>query len=553
WDSMSDWIRSLTFTLSPHTSKDHSVDEPDEKELTFREDLSNSIDILSRKQAIAHSRLNRLSLQLVDIRRIISNANPTVASLRDAIDTLKEHPKFPGKLIKYILENLTQSTHRIALCITTNRRGDIYAAKLSVERLKNNTEVLKKALPKIISDISEYQLIKDLEELIDYLEEALQILDDMSSKSVNMSFFMRNFLTGTAIPQRLPIIRFQFHPRSFTLRFSLRLALAMTIGVGIYTYFQIPKGYWMAMTTMIILQPEFGATITKAIRRLKGTISGAIIGALIFLLPLPLPVSLAIVILAAFFMAYYMQQNYALAAFFITIMVIALYQLIVPVTWELGLIRVFNTLGGAGLALLGGFAFFPLWEKYLFPTLLVKAIHANRTYFEALLEIHPLSENETERDFTTVRREAEVKNSNAFQSLKRMKEEPGGKRRVNKQDYFVITGYNIRITRLLKTINKQLEQQKVSIYFNTVSDYQELIIDILETTAGMVEKGTLYPTKDLPSSDELIRRIKVLLSEYPAQEEHTEQIARKVLLERLSREIVGLYYAVKRIIPPPRA
>src|SRR5699024_7259861 len=115
------------------------------------------------------------------------------------------------------------------------------------------------------------------------------------------------------------------------------------------------------------------------------------------------------------------------------IMVIALYQLIVPVTWELGLIRVFNTLGGAGLALLGGFAFFPLWEKYLFPTLLVKAIHANRTYFEALLEIHPLSENETERDFTTVRREAEVKNSNAFQSLKRMKEEPGGKRRVNKQ------------------------------------------------------------------------------------------------------------------------
>src|SRR5699024_500116 len=165
----------------------------------------------------------------------------------------------------------------------------------------------------------------------------------------------------------------------------------------------------------------------------------------------------------------------------------------------------------------------------------------------------PLSENETERDFTTVRREAEVKNSNAFQSLKRMKEEPGGKRRVNKQDYFVITGYNIRITRLLKTINKQLEQQKVSIYFNTVSDYQELIIDILETTAGMVEKGTLYPTKDLPSSDELIRRIKVLLSEYPAQEEHTEQIARKVLLERLSREIVGLYYAVKRIIPPPRA
>src|SRR5699024_3203569 len=82
--------------------------------------------------------------------------------------------------------------------------------------------------------------------------------------------------------------------------------------------------------------------------------------------------------------------------------------------------------------------------------------------------------------------------------------------------------------------------------------YQELIIDILETTAGMVEKGTLYPTKDLPSSDELIRRIKVLLSEYPAQEEHTEQIARKVLLERLSREIVGIYYAVKRIIPPLR-
>lgn len=544
WKGMSDWLNAFSTIIKE--GKPVTEDELDEKELDFRTALNASRDILSRKQAIAHARQNKLSYQLVELRRIISVAGPAVTSCRDAIDHLQKQKNFPGKLIAYILDNLTQAAHRMAVSIISNHRENVYTAKLSIKKAKNNIELLLNDLPESGNALFEQQLIQSLEDLIGYLEDAIELLEQMYKGSGRMTFFMRNFVTGMTIPQKIPMVRIELSWQSFVFRFSMRLALAMGIGVAIYKFFNIPHGYWIAMTAMIILQPEFGATLTKAFRRIKGTVLGAIVGSLIFIFPLPLPVSLSIVVLSSFIMAYYIQHNYAVAAFFITVMVIALYHLLEPVTWQLGLVRVLNTVGGAGLALLGGYAFFPLWERYRFPTLIKKAIEANKNYFEELLSISNIN-TKSNIDYIKPGREAEISNSNAFQSLKRMKEEPVHKQ-ANQELFYVLTGYNIRLMRLLKTLNREiLKTPDFSVI--RLQDFKNEIIKILERAAVIAGTNSASPLSELPPPGSLIRHLDEIINSITyAPTSHHQTI--KHLYERIIRETIGLYYTASQAKMP---
>ncbi len=548
WKAMSDWLVLLSGTLSKDKDRDDPVNVLDEKEFAFREELTKSMEILSRHQGIAHARHNRLSYQLVELRRIVSFVDPVVSSLRDGLDQIKTNPDFPEKLVFYILENISQAMRRVAISIISNRPEDVYTTALSIKRAKNNIELLEKDLPGSISATVGDQLIQALKDLTEYMEEALGFLEWMSNKSGKMTFFMRNFFTGMTIPQKLPVVRFAFSSKSFTFRFSLRLALAMGIGVAVYKIFDIPKGYWIAMTTMIILQPELGATFTKAVNRLKGTLSGAIIGSLIFLFPLPMSVKLAIVIFSAFVMMYYIQHNYALAAFFITIMVIALYHLLEPVTWQLALIRVVNTLGGAALAWVGGYAFFPLWERYRFPALIAKAAQANKDYFDVLITTVSTARHWTNMNFVRPRREAEIANSNAFQSLRRMKSEPH-KKQMNRQLYFIMVGYNIRLTRLIKTLNQRLIRQPDLIRFNKLHTFKTLIEELLDNAKNIAEQEFSFRPEKILHPDEIIRQANLLLSALP--DKGSDQKLVRNLLERITKEAVGLYYSVNQINATP--
>ncbi len=548
WKAMSDWVSLLAETISKGQEDGNPVNELDEKEFAFREELSNSMELLSRHQGIRHGHRNRLSYQLVELRRIVSFSDPALTSLIDALGQVKTNPEFPEKLLFYILENLSQAMRRIAISIISNRPEDVYATGLIIRRIKNNIELLEKDLPKSISKIAGEQTVRSLNELTDYLEEAMGFLQWMSHKSGSMTFFIRNFFTGMTIPQKLPVVRFTFSPKSFTFRFSLRLALAMAIGVAVYKIFNVSKGYWIAMTAMIILQPELGATFTKALDRLKGTLSGAIIGSLIFLFPLPLSIKMAVVLFSAFVMMYYIQHNYALAAFFITIMVIALYHLLEPVTWQIALIRVLNTLGGAGLALLGGYAFFPLWERYRFPALMAKAIAANKDYFSSLLTTVSSGIHWTNMNFIKPRREAEITNSNAFQSLRRMKSEPQ-KMQTNRQLYFLLIGYNIRLTRLIKTLNQQLIKYPGLVGFGNLQSFKRMIEEMLEGAGKKAEQEFSFEPEKQLHPDEIIRQINLLLKELP--DAGSDQKLIKGLLERITKETVGLYYAIDQIKAPP--
>jgi uncharacterized membrane protein YccC len=548
WKALADWLEvfSLQFDKSGTEARENELDE---KELSLRNELTNSMETLSRRQAIAHARQNRYSYHLVELRRVASEAGNAVSSLRIITDSACQNSRFPRKLFRYILENMRQAAHRMALSIITHRPEDIYTVRLSNERIKQSIDFfLKNATDESLS-FTRTQMQQSLSDLVHCFDEALSILERSSGKSGKMTFFLQNFFTGITIPQHIPWVKFEFNSRSFTFRFSLRLALGMGIGIAVYKYFHIPHGYWIAMTTMIVLQPEFGATITKAFNRTKGTLLGATLGSLLFLIPLPLVVNMAVVAVCTFFMMYFIQRNYAIAAFFITVMVIALFHLLEPVTWQLGGIRVLNTLAGCGLAMLGGYAFWPLWERYRFPALIRQAIQANQVYMNVIFSALKEGKRKTFNDFIKPRREAEMTNNNAFLSLRRMESEPEQKQD-NLQALFLILGHNIRVTRLLNALNQQIRAFSGNGFIFTDESFQEHIQHIFAQIEESFTEHASAAMKKTADTDKEIKKIQEMFAHHDIMGDTGADPATEVivgLLERISKEAIGLYYAIRQL------
>lgn len=548
WKALAEWLQEYARYLG-HEDEAGLLGRLDEQELALRHELSTSMELLSRKQAIAHARQNRYSFHLIELRRLVSAAGNALSSLRTAAETIERQEAFPRSMYRYALENLAQTARRLAIAIINHRPEDVYTTRLGLERTQQGVRLLIARLEETLpgDTVLMRQVLADLERCF---REAYALLEKASAGQGNMTMYLRNFLSGTTIPQRLPWVKFEFSGSSFTFRFSLRLALAMGLGMALYAYFHIPHGYWIAMTTMIILQPEFGATITKAFNRTKGTVLGAIAGSLIFMLPLPLAVNIALVVVCSFLSTVYILRNYAVAAFFITVMVIALFHLLEPVTWTLGGIRVLNTLGGAGLAMLAGYAFWPLWERYRAPALLGESIRANRAYLDRIMEALTTGGALTFNDIIRFRRDAEIRNNNAFLSLRRMEEEPDRKQHHLRQ-YLLINGYGIRATRLMNALYQDIGALPSRPAFPGTAPIGAYLSELLRQAGAATAEGRA--DSDALPTDKLVQQFRELLKS--ARSGAAGEAVILELLERISREVIGLHFTARQLAEeenPPR-
>jgi uncharacterized membrane protein YccC len=86
WKALADWLDIFEEANETGSSENSSVTSLDEKELLLRNELNSSMELLSRKQALAHAKQNRYSFRLVELRRMASEAGNALSSLQ----TLKE-------------------------------------------------------------------------------------------------------------------------------------------------------------------------------------------------------------------------------------------------------------------------------------------------------------------------------------------------------------------------------------------------------------------------------------------------------------------------------
>jgi uncharacterized membrane protein YccC len=150
---------------------------------------------------------------------------------------------------------------------------------------------------------------------------------------------------------------------STALRYGLRLGLALAATELVVAGLDLSRGYWATLTVAFILRPALSETLQRTLMRVGGTALGAIIGAILGATITSDAVVLAIIGILSVAAFSLINTNYGLAVLFLTPLIVLLIELIRPRDWELADVRVLDTIIGAAIGLLAGYALWPGSER----------------------------------------------------------------------------------------------------------------------------------------------------------------------------------------------
>ena len=142
-------------------------------------------------------------------------------------------------------------------------------------------------------------------------------------------------------------------PRSETFRYALRQGATLGLAAETARLLDLPNGYWVPMTALLVLKPDFRQTFRRDLERVAGTLAGAALATLLvhFLRLDPLTMGTLIVFFA--WLGYTLVNvNYAVYAVFLTAYIVFLLDFGGLTPAAVVTHRALNTALGGGLALL---------------------------------------------------------------------------------------------------------------------------------------------------------------------------------------------------------
>lgn len=171
-----------------------------------------------------------------------------------------------------------------------------------VEFINEEKDDLSK--PSTINNFTEkeYAFLGECTELIRLLEKNINNLYEYrrkkSRKRIKVKFNLKELLIGNS----------SLKMKHLRVAYSLKLAIAVSLIMFIVDLFKIPQGRWIVTSVYVVIQPYEEETLTKAIKRFKGTIIGVIIYISIFtFFPHIIPLELLLLILM---FLYFVQKDY---------------------------------------------------------------------------------------------------------------------------------------------------------------------------------------------------------------------------------------------------
>ena len=144
----------------------------------------------------------------------------------------------------------------------------------------------------------------------------------------------------------------QLEPHGETAPFVARLVLVLLASTAIYRFFDVRNGYWIPMTALLVMKPQWGHTLSRGIARMLGTVAGAGIALVVAkLLPFPAWVLPTLVVVSAWGCYALQAVNYAVFSVFITLYIVFLFRFGGFSETAAAHIRLVNTVVGGSLAL----------------------------------------------------------------------------------------------------------------------------------------------------------------------------------------------------------
>ena len=450
WLAVGDLFAALTLD----DTRDDATRQRDlaEKEVALRTAIDHTTALIAANGAAQPSRLQQ---RLDALHLTAARLSTRVQVFNSALEGLRPGPEFDQltPAVQPVFTALTNTARTVALAVVSRQPAHLATAGVRLQRLANLLQVLQARMlshaatsPRCAELV---QLLRQTATQVAGLYEQLRSTSERAAESGAFSLELFDLDAWTLRPFAATLNQSRRIDPALV-RFTARLAVLMMLGVAIFEYWHIPRGYWLALTIVVVLQPDYGSTRQRALQRLIGTLIGGILASVLLWLKLPAPVLLAATAVTIFGFAYMLRKNYALAVFFITLMIVLLTEATGVVTIEFTISRLVATAAGGALAMLAALLFWPVWERQRFPSYLADALRANREYLH-LLQGQLTVGGAYDEPTINAKRHAEAANGVVFASLQRMGADPKYQQDGQTQAAAIANG-NQRLTRALTSI-----------------------------------------------------------------------------------------------------
>jgi uncharacterized membrane protein YccC len=365
------------------------------------------------------------STQLLDLIENLDNAGKTVIAFRGVLNLVWQEGWFDS-----VREELRVFTE--ALARLSREVGTAVARRGAIVDTANLEAATAKLLPRLQELESSAKYDFPRHELRRSVEALARELTWLSETCGLLKTGERHQRSVARKPDRPRIDRFKSFVeirnnlsfRSSSFRHALRLAAAAAVAAVIAAAFHVTRGYWIPMTVVVVLKPNFGGTLQKAIQRITGTVAGALLAAVLLWWVHDSVWLLLILALLSFATLTLRWANYVAFSLALTPMIMVMLDLAHPSTIADSFLRIAHTIIGGGLAIICGYLLFPVWERSKLPGELCEAYRTTALFLDALFALA-----KERLSVTEMRKRSGLAIANAVNGGQRVLSEPAHLRR----------------------------------------------------------------------------------------------------------------------------
>jgi len=205
--------------------------------------------------------------------------------------------------------------------------------------------------------------------------------------------------------------------RSAACRHAIRLAGCLAIGELVARSVHSQRSYWLAITVVLVLKPDFTMTFSRGLLRIGGTLLGLLLATILFhVVPDGIGMEVVLAGMLTFCLRWLGGANYGAFTTAVSALIVVMFVFAGLSPKSVILARGEMTLLG-GLLALCAYIFWPTWERTQVPEAMAHLLDNYRAYFHEVVNAGP--------ELDRIRLAARLARSNLEASADRLKSEPG--------------------------------------------------------------------------------------------------------------------------------
>jgi uncharacterized membrane protein YccC len=526
FEGIAAYLRSL-----PPNSHSDPIDEPYFAQMRQLLVRSRGTVTWTRRGRWGRSELRELLIVLIEDSDRITT---TLIALRELLHL---HPLPQLTTVSILLEDSLLQVAEISediagLILGKNKKPNCNRLQLLLKAIEQQKNLQAKVLENDVDDYTSYVAISQLNNWLKKLSQQLKIASETAQHLQQSEGFSGKKNDWQRTPAEIEReysqekawwepLKSNFNLESPLFRHGLRLGLGTAIGVLIYNKLGLTHSFWIGLTLVIVLKPDFSLTFQRFLNRVLGTFLGAgFVLLLVQLLNNPLWLEIIGIISIAIALAL-VRFHYSLAVFFITIFALIISRLDVSNEGiNLEYIRILYTLIGSALAFALSFGFLRFPEDERFFNATIKALEASKIYFQAVMAVYLGESPYQPAILCSYRDKARRANTTMQIAMQRLIDDPSTPF-AQMEPAITLSNYVPRFGRGVTVLLTELEQYRGSPPHPNVNLFTQQISQALTQLAQALQENN--PPPPLPPLEDTLEEILDHLQE--SREERLLEIA----------------------------